>query len=86
MSKKSRLKARLDKQHGKRAQTLLKSAPKHLYHLYRSLPRQLSWKKCLLLACQILGLLVNKLDANDKYPLLNRDKLTITDEMQLSQK
>ena len=46
----------------------------------------LSWKKSLLLTCQILGLLVNTSAADEKYPLLKRDSLTITFQMQLSQK
>ena len=65
------------------------NGPKHfwnLYQIYRSLSRQLSWKKSLLLTCQILGLLVKTLDANDRYPVLNRYYLTIPVEMQLCQK
>ena len=38
----------------------------------------MSWKKSLLLKCQILGLRVNTLAANEKYPVLNRDNLTIS--------
>ena len=34
MSKKSRLKGSFRKQHGKRAQTLLKFAWQHIYHIY----------------------------------------------------
>ena len=86
MSKKSRFREPFDKQHGKRAQALLKSASQHLYHIHRSLPRKLSWKKSLLLTCQILGLLVNTLAADEKCPLLNRDNLAIPIQMQLSQK
>ena len=33
-----------------------------------------------------MGLLVNTLAANGKYPVLNRDNLTIPIQMQLSQK
>ena len=86
MSKKSRFRGCFDKQYGKRAQALLKSASQHLYHIHRSLPRKLSWKKSLLLTCQILGLLVNTLAADEKYPVLNRDNLTIPIDMQLSEK
>ena len=86
MSKKSRFREPFDKQHGKRAQALLKSASQHLYHIHRSLPRKLSWKKSLLLTCQILGLLVNTLATDEKYLVLNRDNLTIPIQMQLSQK
>ena len=84
MSKKSSCGGPFYKQHSKRAQALLKSASQHLYHIHRSLPRKLSWKKSLLLTCQILGLLVNTLAANEKYPVLNRDNLTIPFQMQLS--
>ena len=35
---------------------------------------------------QILGLLVNTLAADEKYPLVKRDSLTIKFQMQLSQK
>ena len=86
MSKKSHFRGHFDKQHDKRAQTLLKSASQHLSHIHRSLPRKLSWKKSLLLTCKILGLLVNTLAADEKYPVLNRDNLTIPIQMQLSQK
>ena len=86
MPKKSRFRAPFEKQHGKRAQALLKSASHHLYHIHWSLPRQLIWKKFLLLKCQILGLLVNTLAADEKYPVLTRDNLTIPIQMQLSQK
>ena len=86
MSKKSRFRGCFDKQYGKRAQALLKSASQHLYHIHRSLPRKLSWKKSLLLTCKILGLLVNTLAADEKYPVLNRDKLSIPIQMQLSEK
>ena len=38
------------------------------------------------MTCQILGLLVNTLPADEKYLVLNRDNLTIPIEKQLSQK
>ena len=86
MSKKSRFRWPSDKQHGKSAQALLKSASQHLYHIHWSQPSKLSWKKSLLLTWKILGLLVNTLAADEKYPVLNRDNLTIPIQMQLSQK
>ena len=46
----------------------------------------MSWRKSLLLTCKILGLLLNTLAADEKYPVLNRDNLTIPIQMQLSQK
>ena len=86
MSKEPRFREPFDKQHGKRAEALLKSVSQHLYHIHWSLPTQYTWKKSLLLTCQILGLLVNTLAADEKYPVLNRDNLTIPIQMQLSQK
>ena len=86
MPKEYRIREPFDKQHGQSAQALLKSVSYHLYHIHWSLPSQLSWKKSLFLTCQILGLLVNTLAADEKYPVLNRDNLTIPIQMQLSQK
>ena len=86
MYKKLRFRGQLDKQQGKRTQTLLKSPSQHLYHIHWSLARKLCSKKSLLLTCQILGLLVNTLAADEKYPVLNRDNLTIPIQMQLSEK
>ena len=73
-------------QHGKRVQTLLKSASQHVYQVHLSLWRQLSYKKSLLLITPILGLFYNILAANDKSPVVNRDNLIISIEIQLSQK
>ena len=86
MSKKSRFRECFDKQYGKCGQTLLKSASQHLYHIHWSLARKLCSKKSLLLTCQILGLLVNTLATDEKYPVLNRENLTILIQMELPQK
>ena len=75
-----------DKQDGKRTQALLKSASQHLYQIDWSLPRTFSWKTSLLLTCQILEMLVNIFPTDEKYPVLNRENLTMRIEMQLSQK
>ena len=86
MSKKSHFRGSFHKKYGKRAQRLLKSSSQQHYHIHWSLARKLSSKKSLLLTCQILGLLLNTLAADEKYPVLNRDNLTIPIQMQLSQK
>ena len=86
MCKKSRFRGPFAKQHGARAQPLLNSASQHLDHIHRSLPRKLSWKKSLLLTCKILGLLVNTLATDEKYPVLNRDNLMIKIQMKLYEK
>ena len=43
-------------------------------------------EKVSLIEIQNLGLLFNTLATNDKYPVLNRDHLTIPIQIQLSQK
>ena len=43
-------------------------------------------EKFLLVICNILGLFVNTLTADDKYSLLKKDNLTQTIQMQLSEK
>ena len=86
MSRKSRFRGCLDKQYGKRSQILLKSASQHLYSIHWSLARKFCSKKSLLLICQILGLLVNTLAADENYPVHNREYLTLPIQMQLSQK
>ena len=84
MSKKFCFRGPFNKQHGRCAKALLKFASHHLYYIHWSLPSQLSWKKSLWLTCIFLGLLVNTLAADEKYPVLNRDNLTIPIQMQLS--
>ena len=86
MSKKSRFRGCFDKQYGKSGQTLLKSASHQLYHIDWSLEMKLCSKEFLSLTCQILGQLVNTLATDEKYPVFNRDNLTIPIQMQLSQK
>ena len=86
MSKRCRFWEPLHKQHVKRSQALLKSPSQNFYHIHWSMPSQLSRKKSILLTCQILGLLVNKLHADVRYPVLNRENLTISIQMQLRQK
>ena len=75
-----------DKQHGKHTEALLKSASQHLDRIQLSLPSRWIWKKSLLLTCKILVLLVNTLADDEKYPVLNRDNLTVPMQMQFSKK
>ena len=76
MSKKSRFKESLGKQHGKWTQNLSKFAWQHLYHIYWSLWRILGCKKPLLGTYKISRLFPNTLSVDRKYSLLNRDNLT----------
>ena len=86
MSKKSCFRRPFDKQHGKRAKALLKSASQQLYHIHQHFPMKLSRKESLLLRSKILGLLVNTLATDEKYPVLNRENLTIPIQMQIPKK
>ena len=86
MPEKSSFKGSFWKQHGKRAQTLLKFASQHLYYIYRSLWRQLTCKRSLLVTCKIWRLFPNTLSADGKYSLLNRDNLMQPIQMQLYRK
>ena len=86
MPKKSRFKGSFRKQHGKRAQTLLKFAWQHIYHIYWSLCRILSDKKSLLVICKISRLFINTVSADGKYSLVNRHNLTQPIQIQLSRK
>ena len=86
MSNNSCLKGPFEEQHGKLAQTLLKSKRKHLYHIYWPLWRQLTYKTSLLVIFKIWGLFVNTLSADDNYSLLDRENLMQSTQMQLSQK
>ena len=86
MPKKSNLEGSFGKQHGKPAQTLLKFAWQHLYHIYWLLSRQLTCKRSLLVICKISRLFSNTLNAQGKYSLLNKDKLTQPIQMQVSRK
>ena len=80
-----RFRGPFNKQHGKRTQAQLKSTPQQSYHIHWSLPNESRWKKSHFLTCKILILLVNTLAVHEKYPVLNRDNLTIPIQMQLSQ-
>ena len=86
MSKKTRFKGSFEKQHGKRAQTLLKFALQNLYHIYWSLWRQMALKKSLLVICKISRQFPNTLSADGKYSLFNRDNLSQPIQMQLAGK
>ena len=85
MSKKSRLRMPLDRQHGKRTEKLIQSKQQHLYHIHWLLWKKLSWKKSLLTTCKVLKLFVNTTTADDKYSLLSRDILMQPIQMDSSQ-
>ena len=76
MSKNSRLNGFFGKKLGKRAQTLLKFAWQHFYHIYQLLWKELPYQKSLLVICKFSRLFPNTLSADRKYSLFKRDNLT----------
>ena len=68
--------------------------PKHCWNVHHSIfiwfidTLEVHWVRKSLSYCiaKFFGLLVNTLATNEKYPVLNRDNLTIRIQMQLSQK
>ena len=85
-SKKSRSKGSFGKQHGKRAQTLLKFAWQYLYHIYWVLWMELTCKESLLVICKISRLFPKRLTFDSKYSIFKGGHLTQTIQMQLSRK
>ena len=86
MPKKFRFRESVEKPHGKRPQTLFKFDGQPLYHIFRSLGSQLSYKKSMLGIGNISKLFPNTLRADGKYSLLDRDNFTQRIQMELSQK
>ena len=86
MPKNSRFRASIEKQYCKCLQTLFKFEGHFLYHIYKSLRRQLCYKKSLLAICKISKLFPHKLSSAGKYPVLDRDNLTQGIQMEFSQK
>ena len=86
MPKKFRFKWSFGKEHGKRAQTLLKFTWQNLYHIYWLLGRQFTFKKSLSVICKIWRVFPSTLSTDGNYSLLNRDNLTQPIQMQVSRK
>ena len=59
----------------------MKSASQYLDHIHWYLARKLCSKKSLLLTCEIFGLHVNTLATDEKYLVLNLDRLPIPVQM-----
>ena len=86
MSEKSHFRGPFNKYHGKRAETLLKAARQHLYHVYWSLWNQFRFKKSLWVFFKILGNFFNPFFADTKYSLLSRGNFLQHFQLQISQK
>ena len=69
ISKNRRFITSYDSQHVKGPQTLVKSLWEPFYHITRSLWREMTWRISPWWRFEILGVFVNTLSADDKYPL-----------------
>ena len=58
----------------------------HFYYIFSSLWEKLSCKMSLFVICELLGLFVNTLTANDKYSLRDSQNLPQLIQMHLSNK
>ena len=54
----------------------------HFYRIFLSIWGKQNWKMSLLVICEILGLFVNTLTADDKYSVRNSDTLWLAIEIQ----
>ena len=68
------------------SQKLLKSAEKYFYPTFPSFWPKLSYKKLFLIRSEILGLLVNTLNAKYGYSGSNRENLALPIQLQLCEK
>ena len=84
LSKKHRSRTPFDSQHVKGSQTLVKSTSEQFHHYFSSLWDTLIRKISPLVICQILGVFLNKLTANDKYLVLDCVNLSNPIQVQLS--
>ena len=73
-------------ENAKVAQILMKSAQHYFYQIFSSICGKLRSIMSLLVMCEVLGLFVNTLSADDKYSLCNSEKLPQPIQMQLSKK
>ena len=84
LSKKHRFRTSFDSQHVKASETLVKSAWKHFYHSFLSLSGEMIWKMSPLLKFEMLGVFVNIVAADDKYPVRDCENLLLAIQRQSS--
>ena len=86
LSKKCRFRTRFDSQHVKASQILAKAQWEHFGEAFSSLFWKLIWKMSPLVLGEILGVFVNTLTADGKYPVQGCENLQLPIQMQLSKK
>ena len=86
LSKKRWFRTRFDSQHMKVSEILGKSLRECFCHVFSSSSGIFIWKMSPLVLGEILGVFVNTLTANDKYPAEDCDNLPVSMQMELSKK
>ena len=86
LSKKRRFRTRFDSEHVKASQMLAKFPWEPFYHVFLSFSVKLIWEMSPLVLGETLGVFVNTLTADGKYPLQGWENLQLLFQMQLSQK
>ena len=86
LCKKCHFGTRFDSQQLKASQILAKSSWERFYHVFPSFWEKLIWKMSPLVLGKILGVFVNTLTAEGKYPVEDWENLQLSIQMQLSWK
>ena len=86
LSKKRCFRACSNNQHMKASQTLVKSPWEHFYHVFSSFSGKLNWKMSPLVLHEILGVFVNTLTGDGKYPVQDCQNFPVAIQMQVSEK
>ena len=86
LSRKRSFRTSFDSQPVNRRQTLVKSTWEQFYHYCWSFWKEMTWKISHLLNLGILGVFVNTLNEDDKYPFRDCRNLQFPIQMQLSSK
>ena len=84
--KKCRLGTRFDSQHVKVCRILAKCPLEHFYHLFSSFWGKLILKKSPVVLGKILGVFLNTLTGDGKYPVEEWENWQLPNQMQLSEK
>ena len=86
LSKKHRFKTSFGSEHVKASQLLAKSTWECIYHVLLSFSRIIIWNMSPLVLGEILGVFVNILTADGKYPVDGLENLELPIQMQFSAK
>ena len=86
LSKKRRFRTRFDSEHVKASQMLREFPWEHFCHVFLSFSVKLIWKMSPLVLDEMLGVFVNTLTADGKYPVQGCEYLQLPIQIQLSEK